>query len=59
MTPELDRCGWMREGCDLQCRLESGHNEIHAWESEAEMLERIPQQAKVEQAKVEQAEGVE
>jgi hypothetical protein len=27
-----DRCGWMREGGDMQCVLESGHTEkLHVW----------------------------
>ncbi|MCU1299722.1 MAG: hypothetical protein JWQ87_6 [Candidatus Sulfotelmatobacter sp.] len=33
-TAEMDaeRCGWMREGGDMQCRLEAGHAEkLHVW----------------------------
>lgn len=37
---EFDRCGWMREGGDRQCKLEAGHEDIHEWESEESMLSR-------------------
>jgi len=36
----MDRCGWMREGCDRLCKLEAGHVGVHEWESEDEMLTR-------------------
>lgn len=26
-----DRCGWMREGGDAQCRLVAGHERTHDW----------------------------
>lgn len=35
-----DRCGWMWEGADRQCVLGAGHNDLHKWELEEDMLSR-------------------
>lgn len=30
-SEEEDRCGWLREGGDMQCIYLAGHSEPHKW----------------------------